>query len=296
MMQIFKITLVCAMALTLYGCAAPRKPAVTPSQSPSQQQVAAYLATTDLSLGSNRFAAALVKDGAMVNEPQARFSFWHLGSGQPVAGDKAEAQLRAEPDSGFALYVAQVSFDRPGPWEVEVAVSGGGTSTIKASARFQVKERSATPGIGEPAPSSRSKKVGDAPSLEELTSASPADPELYAVSIDEAVASGKPTAILFATPAFCTSRTCGPQMEVIQRLKEKFRERANFIHVELFDNPQEVAKDYTKARPSPAVLEWRLPTDPWVFLVDSQGRIAAKFESFTTYEELEPALTKLLVG
>ena len=294
MRQGIAVVLVFAAAFALYGCASPSKPVPEPSVKSSQDPPAAFLGTSDLAVGTNRFAAVLVKDGKAVREPSARFSLSYLGDGQPVARGETAARLRVEPEGEFALYVAQVSFDRAGLWQLEVSTPGDGALAVRANVKFQVREKSATPQIGDPAPRSNSKTVRDAPRLEDLTSASPPDPELYSVTINEAVSSGKPTAILFATPAFCTSRTCGPQLEVVHRLKENYRGKANFIHVEIFDNPQEVAQDYTKARVSAPVVEWRLPSDPWVFLVDSQGRIAGKFESFTTYEELEPALSALI--
>jgi peroxiredoxin len=42
------------------------------------------------------------------------------------------------------------------------------------------------------------------------------------------------------------------------------------------------------------VDEWNLPTEPWTFVVDKEGRISAKFEQFTTGEEIEKALNELL--
>ncbi len=39
-----------------------------------------------------------------------------------------------------------------------------------------------------------------------------------------------------------------------------------------------------------------LTSEPWVFLVDSQGNIAAKFEAVVTMDELKAALDPLLQG
>ncbi len=100
--------------------------------------------------------------------------------------------------------------------------------------------------------------------------------------------------VTFATPAFCTSATCGPQVDVVKALKETYKGRVNFIHVEIYDNPQEMREDLQKARLSPVIDEWGLPSEPWTFLVDAEGRVAAKFEAFTSAEELEEALLKTL--
>ena len=43
-----------------------------------------------------------------------------------------------------------------------------------------------------------------------------------------------------------------------------------------------------------AVVEWKLPSDPWFFLVDRKGFIFAKFEGPTTRAELEESLERML--
>ena len=39
--------------------------------------------------------------------------------------------------------------------------------------------------------------------------------------------------------------------------------------------------------------EWVLKTEPWVFLIDQQGLVSAKFEAIVSYGELEEALAKI---
>ena len=114
------------------------------------------------------------------------------------------------------------------------------------------------------------------------------------MTIDEAVASGKPLVVVFGTPAFCETFTCGPQVEVISGLRERYKDRVNFIHVEIFDDPHEIQGDPDSARAVPAVLEWGLTSEPWTFIVDRNGRAAAKFEAFSTAEEIEEELQKVL--
>ncbi len=40
--------------------------------------------------------------------------------------------------------------------------------------------------------------------------------------------------------------------------------------------------------------EWGLPSEPWVFLVDKAGNIAAKFEAVVSQAEIESALQAAL--
>jgi peroxiredoxin len=46
--------------------------------------------------------------------------------------------------------------------------------------------------------------------------------------------------------------------------------------------------------PVPATREWQLRSEPWVFVIDRQGRIAAKFEGIMALEEVEAALLAVL--
>ena len=114
------------------------------------------------------------------------------------------------------------------------------------------------------------------------------------MTIAEAVTSGLPTVVVMASPAFCTNAVCGPQVEVLQELKDKYEGQANFIHVDLYDNPEEIQGDLSRARLSPTVVEWRLPSTEWSFVIDGRGIISARFESFATLEEIEQALVDLL--
>ena len=127
-----------------------------------------------------------------------------------------------------------------------------------------------------------------------VSTATPPNPEMHQLTVAAALDTGRPVVIAFATPAFCTSATCGPQVDVIKQLKNSYSGQANFIHVEIYANPKEMQGDPSTAEISPTVDEWGLPTEPYTFLIDAQGRVSAKFEAFASYPELEEALVPLL--
>ena len=95
---------------------------------------------------------------------------------------------------------------------------------------------------------------------------------------------------VFASPAFCTNAVCGPQLDVLQELKNAHADRANFVHVDFYDNPHEIQGDLDRARISPAVRDWKLPSIEWTFVIDSAGIVTARFEGFATYDEVEVEL------
>ena len=93
--------------------------------------------------------------------------------------------------------------------------------------------------------------------------------------------------LLFATPKFCTSRTCGPVTDVVLAVQKR-EPAVRFIHVEIYQD-NTVSKGQNRW-----VGEWRLPSEPWTFLVGRDGRIKAKFEGSISQSELERAVRRFL--
>ena len=120
--------------------------------------------------------------------------------------------------------------------------------------RFSVRERAAAPMVGEQAPSVRSRTRADAAALSELTSDPDPEPGLYAISIDEALVLGRPLVVVFATPAFCHSRTCAPVLDAVKVVWREFASEVTGIHVEVFENPHEPSRLIEVGKPS---IAWR---------------------------------------
>jgi hypothetical protein len=115
---------------------------------------------------------------------------------------------------------------------------------------------------------------------------------MHTMTIAEAVTSGRPSVIVFATPAFCLSRICGPTKDIVDDLFQQYKGEVNFVHVEPYELDR--ARSGEGLFAVPATTEWGLTSEPWVFLVDSEGNIAAKFEAVVVMGELTEALTPLL--
>jgi hypothetical protein len=150
-----------------------------------------------------------------------------------------------------------------------------------------VLDTSQTPVVGSPAPRSRNLIASDVKNLREIDTSLRPDPRLHQVRIADAIAQGKPQLIVFATPQFCTSRMCGPVVDIVRTLLVAYGKRLTFIH-------QEIWQDFAEKKMFPTVEEWRLDTEPWVFVVDGKGIIRAKFEGLMTVQEIESALQQIL--
>lgn len=261
---------------------------IVPTAAPGQ--LVGLLPNTDLAVGkNNRFQVGLLDEtNRPVHDARVRLKFVKLldgNSGQ--VRSEADAPFRGSPQLGDrGLYVARADFDEPGRWGVEINASrpNGPVQTLRLP--FEVREKSLTPGIGSPAPASQTPVASTPAEAEQLCSARPSD-DFHRLSIASALSERKPMVVLFATPGFCATRTCGPSLEVVQLATAPHADRLNVVHVEIY-------KDGRPPDLVPAVTEWALTTEPWVFLVNADGKVVDKFEGGITLEELQPAVTELL--
>ena len=258
----------------------------------------AIVITTDLALGANRVVFGIVdRNGMPVRSQQAQVRALYLppGGAPGVERASAEAEFKKWPAGPQGVFSTTLEFDTPGFWQIDVTTTGPDGTPVTAQGALQVKEQSDTPALGSPAPASVTPTGDDVEDLATITSSTQPDPDLYKLSVHQALAEEKPLVVVFATPAFCVSATCGPQVGVLSSVKDKFADKANFIHVEVFKDPHLIQGNRPPADGTvPAVDEWNLPTEPWTFVVDKEGKISAKFEQFTTGEEIEQALNEVL--
>ena len=254
------------------------------------------LASTDLGVGRNRLAFGIIEGAAgQVRASEAKVLLFHVDTTTDRPRTTALAPFVPWPGGRQGVYVANVELDAPGQWGIVAEIVGADGAVRSAqSGVFQVKPETSSPAIGSAAPASVTRTSGDVPELAELTTSPDPDPDLYLTTVADAVSSGRPSVITFATPAFCRTATCGPQVEIVSALREKFAPRANFLHVEVFENAHEIDGDASKLRLDPAMAEWGLLTEPFTFVVDGGGLVASKFEGFVTEGELEAALAAVL--
>ena len=251
------------------------------------------LGTPDLAVGTQRVAFVLSDAQGLVRLPVANLTTGFAGD--DAAGTTTLARFYAFPEGVRGIYVAELTFDRPGEWTLTVGFprpdgTPGGTSFPVA-----VAAQALAPAVGDLAPASRNRTLRDAESLHQLSTGAEPDPALYERTIEEALAERRPLVVVFASPGFCTNALCGPQAEVASALRERYGERASFIHVDLYENPDAIRTGGLEvAVETPLLEEWGLQTDEWTFVIDADGVVAARFEAFTTEEELEQALIAVL--
>jgi hypothetical protein len=270
-----------------------------PPAAPQGNEVTPVFAFSEAVVGRNRIAIGLVRGGAPVNDPNAKIHlrFFSLDENNPQPKSEADATYYGQ-GLPAAFYVAYPTFDKPGNWGIEVQTRLSGQAQPSTSKlRLEVKAQSSVPNVGQAAITVKTLTVKDVPDPAHLSSGTNPDPAMYQVSLDQALTSGKPTALLFATPGFCKTATCGPSLQVMQGLQKQYSVKMNFIHIEVYKYPfGESAQRQDNSGLSDPMVAWHLQSEPWLFLIDAKGTIAARFEGGITKEELGPELKRLIAG
>jgi hypothetical protein len=244
--------------------------------------------------GSVRFPFMVIRNDARpVNEAAARVWIASAKDQKPFAQTTAKLQrigisgVSAPAAGGVTrIYVTRLQISRPGRYWLVAQPDG---QKIKGIGVFDVRAKLRVPAVGAKAPVSRTPILGQAP-LAKLTTADPPDRALLRYSVAASLAAHKPFVVTFATPRFCTSRVCGPVVDVVDAVRRKLASSGvRFIHVEVYtdNNP---TKGYNRW-----MRQWGLSTEPWVFLVGGDGRIKAEFEGSVSEGELANAVKSRLL-
>jgi hypothetical protein len=244
----------------------------------ASEQVSPFLVVASsngsIGLGPQRAMFALV-------DPEATLTL-RDENGSPLATYPMEFVWAVEDTRG--LYVARPEIPAAGTYQVTVDAEGFATAGPAGLVAFA---DSPLVQPGEAAPRSETRTSDQFPDLSIITSDPEPDPALYEKSVAEVVADGGPSVIVFATPAFCTSQTCGPLLDQVKELRPSYP-GVDFVHVEVYEDLQvQSFEDLTKV---PAVDEWGLPSEPWLFVVDSSGLVSAAFEGAVSDAEFAAAI------
>lgn len=243
-------------------------------------------ASTDPTVGDSRLLFAVNEiGGERRGSPDEVVNIVAKPLDQPSRSIEAEAEFVWIVPDVSGLYLADVPFDVPGLWEIKFTISTGETTEPFL---MDIQAEPLTVAIGEQAPRVKTPTLADAP-LEDLTTDDEPLESLYESSLDDLLDNGRPTVVLFATPAFCTSAACGPLLDQTKALAST-HPNADFIHIEVYEgfNKPGFAPDGDHL--VPAVVDFGLPSEPWIFVMDDTGTVIARIEGVLAEGELDALL------
>jgi hypothetical protein len=197
----------------------------------------------------------------------------------------------SDPDAAKTLYVAEVPFDKPGEYEVLGLARLDDRLVAATSAAPPLvvvpKKDDPVPAVGQAPPRIHTPTEADVGGdLSKIDTRAPHD-DMHKVDFAD-VLGKKPVVMIFATPLLCQSRVCGPVVDVTAQVEDEYRDKADFIHMEIY-NDNEINKGTR-----PQVNAFGLPSEPWVFAFDKNGKVAARIEGAFSVKELQDAVKQAL--
>ncbi|HJP88993.1 MAG TPA: lipoprotein [Candidatus Limnocylindrales bacterium] len=251
------------------------------------------------SCGENRFLFSFLdaqdRPAAAPNR-SARAAFFDLGRDRDKPFATVDGTFIWAIKDVSGIYALNVVFPEAGRFGVEIttALDNGTPSTFRVT--FDVHATSPLVRVGDKAPSTKTPTLADVGGdARKISTDIKPDPALYQTSIDNALANHKPLVVVFATPKFCISASCGPTLDTIKPYVTKYP-TVTFVNVEpyklkLVDGTLEADLDAKGELQETATSEaWKLVIEPHVYVVNRDGIVTADFELIFSDAELASAL------
>jgi hypothetical protein len=256
-------------------------------------QLTILAAQDQLPVGRTRYAFGLAgPTNALVERATPEVWFAENQASKPLGPFSArwvdmkayEATSDRSPRSELKGYVADVKLPSAGRW-LTVAMVDVASQRAAGQGSIVVGGQVVMP-IGSSARSGASPVATTASARARICTRDPACP-MHSISLDKALANGKPTVLSFATPLLCASRMCGPVVDEQMAAFKAVGGQANFIHVEIYPGRK-------TDQPAPLYNAWGLKSEPWLFVIDKRGTIRARSEGPVVTSEIQAALKPLV--
>jgi len=306
------LALTLAAAATLAGCAGE----------PDPIEVVVEPASFDVAVGQDQrlLVGLFTAERQLVAHGEVTLGLAYLGDGSetsapigqslparfvPVPGGHIGAPTEAPSlveDTGTGVYAATVDLDRAGVWGVRIEGELEDGTPFSGNRTFPVLEEHLVPAPGDEAPRVDNLTLADVESgavravqLDSRAQAANSEvafPHLHVHTVAGSIEANRPVVVAVATPVYCRTRFCGPLTEVIAELAPRYDDRADFIHLEVWEDFDSQTLNDAAA----AFIQTDIGgNEPWVFLIGEDGRIAARWDNILDVDALVEALEDLPV-
>jgi hypothetical protein len=198
-----------------------------------------------------------------------------------------ESQTTAtDPDSAKIVYVTSMNLNRDGNWDLVAMFHSGSSYSATLIPTIKVGGSNDIPAVGQRPPRIHTPTVADVGGdVGQIDTRSPHD-DMHKVDFAN-VLGKKPVVLIFATPALCQSRVCGPVVDVAEQVEHEAGDGVDFIHMEVYNHNN--ASDGLR----PQMREFGLRTEPWAFVIDRQGIVRTRLQGAFDAAELESAVRQV---
>ena len=284
--------------VTACGPAASPSPSIAPSAS-GVAEIYPNIISGELIVGENRiiftFQAA---DGQPIATPDRTASVTFTGpGGEQVTASDPEFVWSIEDVVG--LYVTRAAFPVAGAWMASFTTAAPDSPEQTIPFSFDVKTEASVVWPGERAPAVDTPTLADVGGdVAKISTDTDPDPAFYETSVDDALTAQEPFVLVFATPKFCQTKTCGPTLDKVKEVAADHPD-ITFINVEPYlledvDGQLQPKLDASgNLQAAPATVAYGLVTEPFVFVVGGDGKVKASFELIFTPAEIDAALQDL---
>jgi hypothetical protein len=184
-------------------------------------------------------------------------------------------------DVDRAYYPVITTFDATGIHLARTTVDG---IDLEFAVNVNPPEAVPVPQVGDPLPGAPTPTVAAPLGAATVCTQEPPCP-LHEVSLDTALAEGRPLALLVSTPAFCQVSICGPVLDLLVDVAPDHADLA-IIHLEVYPGGDASAESL-----SPVVSDTlQLSYEPALFVANSSGLVTSRLDNIYDGVELDEAL------
>jgi hypothetical protein len=185
-------------------------------------------------------------------------------------------------------YPLRFTPDSPGVWGVTTTIDGS-----PAEQAFQVTAPTDTKliQVGQKLPATPTATVANPLGVDPLCTRQPEPCSLHTTSLDAALATGKPTVVLVATPEFCQTAICGPVLDLLIEQTAAHPE-LQFIHAEVFKDAK-AKGNLSQATLAEIVGTLGMSYEPALWVAAADGTIVERLDNAFDRTEIAAALAKV---
>ena len=190
-----------------------------------------------------------------------------------------------DPAAAQVAYVSDIPFDKPGPWEFAALIKSGGSFQYSLLPSPNPVGDYPMPQVGQKTPVIHTLTAGEVSNISQIDTRVPPD-DMHSDDFADVVGK-KPVVLLFATPALCQSRVCGPVTDIAEQVKQQYGDRVAFIHQEIYNNNR------INDGPRPQMTAFHQNTEPWAYVIDRTGKVSTVLQGPFSVQELQSAVQKV---